>query len=79
MLIFSQQALRSVFILEKGVFMKKIKNFFKDVKKELSKVKFPTKKNMFKYTLITVLFIMFFALFFFLIDLIVAYIKVLVG
>ena len=44
--------------------MKKIKNFFKDVKKEVSKVKWPTKKDMFKYSLTVILFIVFFALFF---------------
>ena len=61
--------------MEKGVFMKKIKNFFKDVKKEISKVKWPTKKDMFKYSLTVVLFIVFFALFFSAIDVVVALIK----
>lgn len=55
--------------------MKKIKNFFKDVKKEVSKVKWPTKKDMFKYSLIVILFIVFFALFFSAIDVVVALIK----
>lgn len=55
--------------------MKKIKNFFKDVKKEISKVKWPTKKNMVKYTVTVVVFILFFALFFFALDLIIAYVK----
>lgn len=55
--------------------MKKIKSFFKDVKKEVSKVKWPTKKDMFKYSLTVVLFIVFFALFFSAIDVIVALIK----
>lgn len=61
--------------MEKGVFMKKIKNFFKDVKKEISKVKWPTKKDMFKYSLTVILFIVFFALFFSAIDVVVALIK----
>ncbi len=61
--------------MEKGVFMKKIKNFFKDVKKEVSKVKWPTKKDMFKYSLTVILFIVFFALFFSAIDVVVALIK----
>ena len=69
------QALISVFILEKSVFMKKIKNFFKDVKKEVSKVKWPTKKNMTKYTLTTVIFIAFFALLFFVSDVVIAFVK----
>lgn len=55
--------------------MKKIKNFFKDVKKEVSKVKWPTKKNMIKYTVTVVVFILFFALFFFATDLIIAFVK----
>lgn len=55
--------------------MKKIKSFFKDVKKEISKVKWPSKKNMIKYTIITVVFILFFALFFLALDLIIAFVK----
>lgn len=55
--------------------MKKIKNFFKDVKKEVSNVKWPTKKDMFKYSLTVILFIVFFALFFSAIDVVVALIK----
>ena len=55
--------------------MKKIKNFFKDVKKEVSKVKWPTQKDMFKYSLTVILFIVFFALFFSAIDVVVALIK----
>lgn len=59
--------------------MKKIKDFFVSVKKEISKVKWPTKKDMIKYSVITVIFIVFFALFFVLLDFIIAYVKVLVG
>ena len=59
--------------------MKKIKEFFKDVKKEISKVKWPTKKNMIKYSLTTILFVLFFSVFFLALDLIIAYVKVLVG
>lgn len=59
--------------------MKKIKDFFVSVKKEISKVKWPTKKDMIKYSVITVMFIVFFALFFVLLDFIIAYVKVLVG
>ena len=55
--------------------MKKVKNFFKDVKKEISNVKWPSRKNMIKYTIITVVFILFFALFFLSLDLIIAFIK----
>lgn len=55
--------------------MKKIKEFFKDVKKEVSKVKWPTKKNMAKYTITTVVFILFFALMYAALDVIIALIK----
>ena len=57
--------------------MKKIKTFFKDVKKELNKVKWPSKKNMVKYSVVTVVFIRFFALFFTALDLIIAFVKTL--
>ena len=49
--------------------------FFKEVKSEVSKVKWPTKKDMFKYSLATIIFVVFFALFFYLIDLIIALLK----
>ncbi len=58
--------------------MKKIKKFFSEVKKELSKVKWPSKKDMVKYSIATISFVIFFALFFYLIDLAVAFIKTLV-
>lgn len=53
----------------------KIITFFKDVKAEMSKVKWPSRKDMVKYSLATILFIIFFALFFYLIDLIIALLK----
>lgn len=55
--------------------MKKIKNFFGDIKKEMKKVKWPDAKSMSKYTVITVVFIIFFATFFFTLDFIIAYVK----
>ncbi len=68
-----------VFILEKKEnFMKKIIKFFSEVKKELGKVKWPTKKDMVKYSIATICFVIFFAVFFYLIDLGVAFIKSLV-
>ena len=76
MIISRYEALKGVFILEMGVFMKKIKNFFKDVKKEVSKVKWPSKKNMVKYTTTVVVFIAFFALFFTAINLVIAFVRV---
>ena len=50
-------------------------SFFKEVKNEMSKVKWPSKKDMFKYSVATILFIIFFALFFYLIDLVMALLR----
>lgn len=58
--------------------MKKIKKFFSEVKKELGKVKWPTKKDMVKYSIATICLVIFFAGFFYLIDMAVAAIKSLV-
>ncbi len=52
--------------------MKKIIKFFKGIKKEISRVRWPNKKEMVKYSIATILFILFFALFFYLFDTIVA-------
>ena len=49
--------------------------YLKSVKSEISKVKWPSKKDMIKYSIATIVFIIFFALFFYCIDLILATIK----
>lgn len=60
---------------------KKVKkeSFLTGVKKEMGKVRWPLKKEMVKYSIATLSFIIFFALFFLLADLIIALVKVLVG
>ncbi len=60
---------------------KKIKkeSFFKGVEKEMGKVRWPLKKEMIKYSIATLSFIIFFGLFFTLGDLIIAGFKMLVG
>lgn len=58
--------------------MKKIKKFFSEVKKELAKVKWPSKKDMIKYSIATIVFVIFFAVFFYSIDLLMALVKTLV-
>ncbi len=58
---------------------KKTDSFFTGVKKEMGKVRWPLKQEMIKYSLATLSFIVFFALFFVLGDLIVAGFKILVG
>ncbi len=59
---------------------KKVKNesFFKSVRNEMDKVRWPLKKEMVKYSIATLSFIIFFALFFTLGDLIIAGVKLLV-
>lgn len=49
--------------------------FFKEVKSEVSKVKWPSKKDMVKYSLATIIFVVFFALFFYGIDAAIALLK----
>lgn len=58
--------------------MKKIKKFLDEVKKELKKVRWPNRKEMVKYSVATICFVIFFAVFFYLIDLAVAFIRTLV-
>lgn len=58
--------------------MKKVGKFFSEVKKELLKVKWPNKKEMVKYSIATISFVIFFALFFQCIMLIMALIEGLV-
>ncbi len=55
------------------------KGFFKEIKEEMGKVKWPTKKEMIKYTISTLCFIIFFALFFFGIESLFALFKGWVG
>ena len=52
--------------------------FFGEVKKELSKVKWPSKKDMIKYSIATIVFVIFFAAFFYAIGAVVGVISKLV-
>jgi len=58
--------------------VKKIKDFILNIKDELKKVRWPNVKKMSKYSAITVIFIVFFAVFFYLSDLVIAGIRMLV-
>lgn len=49
--------------------------YFHEVKVEVSKVKWPSKKDMIKYSTATLVFILFFSAFFYVIDLVFALIK----
>ena len=57
---------------------KKQDNLFKQIKKEMQKVHFPTKKDMVKYSIATIVFVVFFAVYFYAIELIMAFIKSLI-
>lgn len=59
--------------------MGKLKEYLKNVKKELKKVRWLTKKELLKYSCATLAFILVFAIFFSLADIIIAAIKVMVG
>ncbi len=52
--------------------MKKITKFFSEVKKELSKVKWPSRKDMVKYSIATIAMVLVFALLFYAVGAIVA-------
>lgn len=57
-----------------GIF-KSIINFFKGVKTEMGKVIWPNKRDMIKYSVATIVFIVFFALYFFGIEILMAWLK----
>lgn len=54
---------------------KRIRLWFKTVIGELKKVKWPSKKDMVNYSIATIVFVLFFSIFFYLIELVVALIK----
>lgn len=54
-------------------------SFLKDVKSEMKKVRFPNKKEMITYSVATISLVVFFALYFGLLDLIIAGIKTLIN
>ena len=55
---------------KKGIF-----KYFHEVRAEISKVKWPSKKEMVKYSIATLVFILFFSAFFYIIDLVFALLK----
>ena len=56
----------------------KKENLFKQIKKEMSKVHFPNKKDMIKYSVATISFVIFFGIYFYVIELIMALVKTLI-
>ena len=61
---------------KKGIFSK-IKEFFDSVGVEFKRVHWPSKKDMVKYSIATIIFILFFGAFFYIIDVIFAFIQTL--
>ena len=55
------------------------KSYLKEVKSELKKVKWPTKKDIIKYTISTLVIVVFFAIYFVGIESLFAFIKGLIG
>ena len=49
--------------------------YFKGVKKEISRIKWTSKKELLKYSVSTVVFMLFFGVFFYAIDLLVALLR----
>ena len=49
--------------------------YFKGVKKEISRIKWASKKELLKYSVSTILFMIFFGVFFYAIDLLVALLR----
>jgi len=66
-------------MIKVGEKMKKLREFFDSVKKEMNKVRWPNKKELMTYSIATLAFILIFALFFTGTDFILATIKTLLG
>ena len=76
MLNYMQKHEESVFYFEiKGEFMEKIKDFFSDMKSEIKRIRWCKGKELWKNVLITIVTIIFFALFFMLIQYVIVLIK----
>ncbi len=63
---------------KKESIFKRLSNYFKGVRTEMKKTKWPSKKEMVLYSSATLLFILVFALFFTLNDVIISFVKQLV-
>ena len=59
---------------KKGIF-KGIKSYFKGVKKEIGRIRWTSGKDLVKYSIATIMFVLFFGVYFYLIDLVVALIR----
>ena len=57
--------------------MKKIARYFSGVKKEISRVRWLSKKDLVKFSIATISFVVFFSLYFYAIDYITAWLRTL--
>ena len=57
--------------------MKKIVRYFSGVKNEISRVRWLSKKNLVKFSIATISFVVFFSLYFYAIDYITAWLRTL--
>ena len=57
--------------------MKKIARYFSGVKKEISRVRWLSKKNLVKFSIATISFVVFFSLYFYAFDYITAWLRTL--
>lgn len=55
--------------------MKKIKSFFKGVRKEAKAIRWPDGKSLLKYSCITIVMLVFFGLFFYGLDALFAFVR----
>lgn len=54
---------------------KKLVDYFKGIKKEISRIKWTSKKDLLKYSVATIVFMLFFGVFFYAIDMLVALLR----
>lgn len=66
-------------VTKKKTVKKQEKGFLQEVKEELKKVKWPSKEEMTKYTVATLVFLVVFGLYFYFLDFIFSWIKGIVG
>lgn len=76
MVNYMSEARKSVFYFEiKGENMEKVKDFFSDMKSEIKRIRWCKGKDLWKNVLVTIITILFFALFFMLIQYVIVLVK----
>ena len=76
MVNYMSEARKSVFYFEiKGENMEKVKDFFSDMKSEIKRIRWCKGKELWKNVLVTIITILFFALFFMLIQYVIVLVK----